>query len=364
MSGVKKLLALAVVLLMLLYFYSPSQVTQGDIVLKEVQGIIKADQAIRNLSFKQEPRIIVITKAQAVQMWKASNPDLNAIRMKEAIYKMTLLVPENYSLIKTKEEQAAGWIAATMGDRIYIIRENFLGSPAVAERTIAHELVHVLQRQWFHAPYNGQTLDQTLAIRALVEGDADLVADLFCERRGIPIYKIRSLYTRDPVIDMGIFPYVFGDPFVRYLYERGGWGLVNRAYRNLPDSAIEIMEPELYLQDFRPANITLKLPEGFTLIHEDRMGAFYVYLLFWSHGYDNRTAMEISSAWRGDRLILARNSTHELLLWKVLFSDKNAAGKFYELLLRLSRDNRYAEISVSLGGDYVFLKAVRRIENA
>ncbi len=361
MSDLKKPIATAVILVMILYFYSPAQVTQSDTVLKEVQSIIKEDQIIRNLSFKQQPQIVIITRYQALQMWKASNPDLNAIKMKETIYKMTLLIPENYSLIKTKEEQAAGWIAATLGDRIYIIRENFLGSLAVAERTIAHELVHVLQRQWFHAPYGGPTLDQTLAIRALVEGDADLVADLFCERRGIPIYKIRNLYTRDPVVDMGIFPYVFGDPFVRYLYEKGGWGIVNHAYSNLPDSAIEIMEPDLYLHGFRPANVTLSIPMEYSVIHEDRMGAFYVYLLFWGHGYDNQTAMRVSISWRGDKLLLARNTTHEILLWKVLFSDKKAAGKFYELLLKLSKNNRYAKISVSLQDDYVFLKAVRRI---
>ncbi len=357
----KKLLVLALVLLVILSLYSPAQVTPNDTVLREVQSIIKEDQLIRNLSFKQQPQIVIITRYQALQMWKASNPNLEAIKMKEAIYKMTLLLPENYSLIKTKKEQAAGWIAATIGDRIYIIRENFLGSPAIAERTIAHELVHVLQKQWFNAPYEGSTLDQTLAIRALVEGDADLVADLFCEKRGIPIYKIRNLYTRDPIIDMGIFPYVFGDPFVRYLYKKGGWSLVNRAYRDLPDSAIEIMEPDLYLQGFKPANVTLNMPPEYAILHEDRMGAFYVYLLFWSHSYDNQTAMKVSTSWRGDKLILARNATYELLLWKVVFSDKNAARKFYELLLNLSKESRYAKISISFRGNYVLLKAIRRI---
>lgn len=357
----KKLLALALVLLIILMLYSPAQVSESDTVLKQVQVIIKEDQSIRNLTFKEEPKITVITRAQALQMWRSSNPDLSELKMKEAIYKMTLLIPENYSLIKTKKEQAAGWIAATIGDRIYIIRENFLGSPAVAERTIAHELVHVLQKQWFNAPYDGPTLDQTLAIRALVEGDADLVADLFCRENRIPIYKIRSLYTRDPIIDMGIFPYVFGDPFVRYLYEKGNWSLVNRAYKKLPDSSLEIMHPQLYLEGFRPVNVTLNIPEGFTPIHEDRMGAFYVYLLFWSHGYDNRTAMMTASAWRGDKLIFARNLTHELLLWKVAFSDEKAAGRFYRLLLNLSRENGYASVIVSLRGNYVLLKAVRRI---
>ncbi|WP_297421335.1 hypothetical protein [Thermococcus sp.] len=350
--------------LMFLSLYAAAYMMAGpDEVLDQVNSILEQVQEIRGLHFKEKPKIVVITKAQALAMWKPGKLDLERLHEEEMIYKMTLLLPPDYQFIRQENEQRADWIAATVGDTIYIIRENFFGNKATAERTIAHESVHVLQKQWFNARYGANTSDGTLAVKALVEGDADLVADLYCERNGIPIHKIRSL-SGNPITDLDIFPYVFGDRFVRYLYEKGGWKLINSAYSRYPNSTLEIMVPRLYLENFTPERVSVEVPNGSKVLWDDRLGAFYVYVLLRDVAkLNNATVWNVSTSWRGDKLILARNGTGYILIWRVLFSSKSATMELGKTLEKLARGNDYATYTITISGRVVTLKAFRREVN-
>ena len=364
MPKLKALMSISLILVLALSLYASVRMAYApETVLSEVNSILEQVQEIRGLSFKEKPRIIIISKAQALAMWKPSQPDMGRMRIEELTYKMTFLLPPDYQYVKEERERSAGWIAATVGDRIYIIRENFASNPAVAKRTIAHESVHVLQKQWFNAKYGAETFDGTLAVRALVEGDADLVADIYCERNGIPIEKIRSL-SGDPMTDLNIFSYVFGDRFVKYLYDKGGWELVNDAYKRYPLSTAQIMHPELYLNNVTPVNVSLEVPENWSVMRDDRMGEFYVYVLLRDVAKeDNGTVWNVSSAWLGDRLLLASNGTHYILLWGVEFSKESAARKFGETLEKLARGNTYATYTIRIEGKTVLLKASRRVRS-
>ncbi|NJE43307.1 hypothetical protein [Thermococcus sp. GR6] len=356
----QQLVSITLILLLILALYGAERVTvTPNIVLEQVNEILDQVQEIRNLTFKEMPQIIVITESEALAMWKPSKADVERMKIEELTYKMTLMLPPDYQYIKEETERRANWIAATMGDRIYIIQENFMASLDVAKRTIAHESVHVLQKQWFDAKYSADTFDATLAVRALVEGDADLVADLYCERNGIPIHKIRSL-SENPLTDINIFSYFFGDRFVRYLYEKGNWELVNEAYSRYPISTQQVMHPELYLENIAPVNVTLNIPESSRVLKDDRMGEFYAYILLRDHGYDNKTAWSISSTWRGDRLLLTQNASGYLLQWKVIFSNEESAKAFGEALEKLAKGNTYANYTIRIEGDSVLLIAERR----
>ncbi|WP_297464283.1 DUF4157 domain-containing protein [Thermococcus sp.] len=361
MGGSRGLLAVVLAGLLALSLYAAVELNRNpETILDQVDEILAQVQEIRGLTFKEPPQIIVITRAKALEMWKPGKPDLERLRREELIYKMTLLLPPDYRYIKEEEKRSAGWIAVTVGNTIYIIRENFVRDPATAKRTIAHELTHVLQKQWFNARYGANTTDGTLAVRALVEGDADLVADIYCRRNGIPIHRIRSL-SGDPLTDVHIFPYVFGEGFVGYLYDRGNWTLVNDAYSRYPGTTLEVMEPELYLHNFSSLAVSLSPPNGSQILRNDRMGAFYVYVLLRDVAkLDNETSWEVSTAWLGDRLILAKTSDGYALLWKVVFSSEKAAEELGKALEELSADNDYAERSVTIAENTVLLTATRR----
>ncbi|WP_297090611.1 hypothetical protein [Thermococcus sp.] len=355
------LIVLGLILLLIPTFYIAEELTSNpNSVLSQVNGILDQVQEIRNLTFKERPKIVVLTKQEALAKWKPGKADIERMKIEELTYKMTLLLPPDYQYIKKETERSANWIAATVGDTIYVIRENFMSNPDVARRTIAHESVHVLQKQWFNAKYGSDTYDGTIAVQSLIEGDADLVADIYCERNGIPIYKIRSLSGK-PLTDLHIFPYVFGDRFVRYLYEKGGWELVNEAYSRYPVSAQQVMHPEMYIENITPLNVTLDAPPNSRVLKEDRLGEYYVYLLLRDVAkLENETAWNVSSEWRGDKLLLTQNGTGYTLQWKVVFSTPEAAKTFGETISRLAEGNTYANYTIRIERNSVLLIAKRR----
>ncbi|ASA78186.1 DUF4157 domain-containing protein [Thermococcus sp. 5-4] len=357
----EKLAVLGLIVLLVSALYAAERLTVNpSSVLTQVNEILDQVQEIRNLTFKERPKIVVLTKDEALAKWKPGKGDIERMKIEELTYKMTLLLPPDYHYIKKETERSANWIAATVGDTIYIIQENFMSDQDTARRTIAHESVHVLQKQWFDAKYGADTYDGTIAVQSLIEGDADLVADLYCERNGIPIHKIRSL-SGNPLTDLHIFPYVFGDRFVRYLYEKGGWKLVNEAYTRYPVSAQQVMHPELYLENVTPLNVTLSAPPNSRILKEDRLGEYYVYLLLRDVAkLDNETAWNVSSAWRGDKLLLTQNATGYLLQWKVVFSSENAAKIFGETISKLAEGNTYANYTIRIERNSVLLIAERR----
>jgi hypothetical protein len=368
----RKITALGLLILLTLSLWGAVRIASrsNEDVLSEVTQILKEVEKIRGLQFKQQPEIIVLTKEQARELFKPGKPDIARMRLEEDVYKMSLLLKPDYPYVHEKVEQNLGWIAATVGNKIYIIAENFMGDRDTARRVIAHESVHVLQKQWFNAPYGGPTLDTTKAIQAAIEGDADLVADLYCNETGIPIHKITDLYTHDPVTSLGIFPYVFGDRFVAYLYKKGGWELVNSMYSNLPNTTKVVMFPELYLQDWTPvdvrANLSSRIPEGnFTVRYSSRMGAYYVFLIYWGNDAERKKAMEMAGSWEGDWLIMGdlneSGKIRRILLWDVLFSDEKHAEEFGEFLGEMSKGDNYANFSVEVKGKEVLLTAEKEL---
>ncbi|KUJ99588.1 MAG: Uncharacterized protein XD43_0748 [Thermococcales archaeon 44_46] len=356
----KSLLALFLIGIFFIAFlyhnYSyPSEDAQQ--VLQIASNISKEVEEIRGLSFKENPKIIVLTKEEALKKWGPSREDYQEIKKWELIYKMTFLVPPDYNLTKTREKETASWIAVTSGNKVYIISENFFKTGDTAKRVLAHEFTHVIQKQYFDPKYP-ETLDGSLAIKALIEGDADLTADLYCKKHGIRIEKITSLYLKDPPINFGYFPYVFGDKFVEYLYQKGGWELVNEAYTNPPQTTQQIMHPELYLAKVLPQEVEISLGRDYRIIHEDRLGEFYFYLLLVTNGVDQEEASRISIAWRGDRIILAENSTHYLVIWKSLWNDDRALQEIQNLLTKKANESTKVEAQVTVSGNELMLKTI------
>ncbi len=91
------------------------------------------------------------------------------------------------------------------------------------------------------------------------------------------------------------------------------------------------MHPELYLENVTPLNVTIDRPGDSRVLKEDRLGEYYVYVLLRDVAKlgGNGTAWEVSSAWRGgDGLLLTKNASGYLLMWKVVFSNGNAAETF------------------------------------
>jgi len=126
--------------------------------------------------------------------------------------------------------------------------------------TLAHELTHTLQDQYFGLDHlgNGDSGVDT-AFRALAEADATRVEDSYvaslssADARAFESTRQQQVKKADvpdvpeALIDDLAFPYVFGPAFVAALEDQGGNDAINRAFKKPPQSEAQIVDPQSYL---------------------------------------------------------------------------------------------------------------------
>ncbi|MBL8953271.1 MAG: hypothetical protein JNK82_21005 [Myxococcaceae bacterium] len=124
--------------------------------------------------------------------------------------------------------------------------------------TLAHELGHVLQDGWGVLGREPETLDEALAYKAVIEGDASFTATLVLgARQGRPVGQtvaralIRHHSADDPPVGDGLeainesvlqFPYEKGERFILELHRAGGLEAVQRALTKPPLRTAQIFD--------------------------------------------------------------------------------------------------------------------------
>ena len=223
-------------------------------------------------------------------------------------------------------EQIAGFYDDETEEMYVIQGEGFEGPERL---TYAHEYTHALQDQ----NYNFENVllytdaaceedsERCAAIQALIEGDASLaefewLTNFATTKDILDIQQFYGSYV-SPVYDSApaflkedfLFPYNYGQSFVQYLHDRGGWSSVNAAYVDLPVSTEQILHPEQYPED-KPVPVDLPdlsgiLGDGWREIDRGVMGEWYTYLIL-ALGEDpgarlaEEEASEASAGWGGD----------------------------------------------------------------
>ena len=189
------------------------------------------------------------------------------------------------------------------------------------EITLAHELTHALEDQYFDLVRGAGLDDQRTARLALVEGTATVAmldysarhltggvagrrqllsqlafVELFESDSGLPPYLQRSL----------LFPYSAGARFVDAI---GTWGPANRALRgNGPLSTEQVLHPAKYRAGERPQSLATPPPRGpgWRKSASGTIGEFDTRELIRSS--DSRARAERAAAgWGGGRYVLWRS---------------------------------------------------------
>jgi len=210
-------------------------------------------------------------------------------------------------------------------DEIFVLGFLFGG---VEHYIYAHEFDHALVDQHFPLDSYGNypvcltNEDQCRAIDALIEGDASLLMDQWWDqyasiqdyqdilRYNPPWYTLPEQFPPPYASRDALFPYFEGRVFVEYLFDRGNWAEVNRAYENPPDSTEQILHPQKYVARERPigvppVDIAPVLGAGWRELTSDTLGEWGTYLLL---GYsadlesqiDIFTAETVAAGWGGD----------------------------------------------------------------
>lgn len=191
-------------------------------------------------------------------------------------------------------------------DELFVLRNQADLSPG-SKQTLAHEFVHALQDQYYDLekmlPDDSHDDDRSLAIRALVEGDATLAGlsyarDYFTQAEiqefldenssadstvlnSAPAYMRESLY----------FPYDAGADFVTELLMMDGFQAVDDALADPPASTEQILHPEKYFDsprdepiqvDLRPLTDTLGV--GWTMKDWGTLGEFDLRVILGENG--------------------------------------------------------------------------------
>lgn len=223
-------------------------------------------------------------------------------------------------------------------------------SPAEAEATLAHELVHALQDQhWNLAPllkYRPDEADRQTALQCLAEGDATSamleyeLRDSDASALGIPDGRLRlalrastamsaNLHRMPSVLRNSLVaPYVEGVVLVHQQRRAGGWQAVDQLWRNPPLTTEQVLHPDK-LSSREPAEVvavpsTAALGAEWTVAHTETYGELGVRIAL-EEWLAPPIASRAAAGWAGDRAAVARNSQSQVAAaWVIRFDPSPA----------------------------------------
>ncbi len=362
------------------YTYNLQHIFEGnrtdyrEKVLKLINEIKSSVSAIRGLKFVKELNVIFINTSWALEQWAPKNESNIAIDMlyKEKIYKMTFIMPYNFSIVSGQRTWIAMFMAAVIGTTMYINTDYFNPEDKSVRNILSHELTHILQFLNLNIYHNPNTTDSQLAFLALIEGDAGYTQYLYCIKTGLctpspPTFiDLNNLY-----LSINLFPYIYGEKFVRYLYNYyGNWTLVNKAYDKPPISTSMVIHPERYIAylfngSFTPERVAISHCYSGSPSYIDTLGEYYLLLVLAPViGIEN--ASTISSGWSGDRVhlyLVNRSEGYEkwILCWNISFSSIDSAKNMFSSMERVVR--RYMENLNIFKNNTITSSTIERIDN-
>jgi hypothetical protein len=222
-----------------------------------------------------------------------------------------------------------------------------------ARETLAHEFVHSLQDQYYDLeklrPEHINDDDRTMAVTALIEGDATLSGLLYArqymsesdfeqllkESGSTEVLDRAPPYIRESLI----FPYREGVQFVSALYQLGGTNAINAAFSDPPHSSEQILHPEKYLLTPRDEPLPVTLPAltatlggGWTYRDSDTLGEFDVGVLLRENGVGKPD--QAVAGWGGTRYALYQKGDASVIILGSRWDSPKDAEEFASAMER------------------------------
>ncbi len=228
------------------------------------------------------------------------------------------------------------------------------------EYAYAHELMHALQDQHFSLDWFAENeirlgSDRQLARRALAEGEAELLQELYLDLGYIDeqgknellnaLARLPRMGQSASLVDIpevlvrsADFPYVEGKEFARALYNQSGWSGLDGAWAAPPESTEHILHPERYLAGDQPIAVEPlpvedMLGDVWRRVRVDTLGELYLRLMLGRRL--NADAVETAAAgWGGDtyQVFQHQESGGLILLWRLAWdspADRDQFGAAY-----------------------------------
>ena len=338
--------------------------------LADVQDdILQQTAEIRGLTLKAPVPFAFVEPATLRSELLTSFENAEAVRELEISRKLLvvlgLLSPDadlHGTLVDLYAENVAG-LYNRVDKKMYVVGQPVFGPSA--KTTLAHEFTHALQDQHFDlgvVHQAGETDgDHSLAVSALIEGDATLTMVLYARTYLTPSELIElqiaesgeSSIERMPLVvrDEVLFPYNEGTLFAFELWQRGGFEALNAAFRDPPRSTEQIIHPAKYLAREQP--IAVELPDlaaalgpGWSLLRSDVLGELD-YRILLQQFVGEAAAQRGAAGWGGDRFVLLESATGDLaLVLSTVWDSDSETTEFVDHYRELVR-SRYGRRAVA-----------------
>jgi hypothetical protein len=253
----------------------------------------------------------------------------------------------------------------------------FLGSddPAPVELvTLAHELTHALQDQHFGLlrldELAGDCQDEGFqAALAVAEGDATYVMIAYAQRN-LSLEDQLGLAQQGGSLPEGVapfivrlqtWPYTAGLSFVQRRLGQGGERALDAAFRHLPVSTEQIIDPSAYPND-RPTAVDVpqlapKLGDGWKDLDVQAAGAAWLSILLGLRLDEDRSSTAVRG-WEGGIYRAWRRGTDVAVVLKTSWQDADAASRFAAAMSEWVGDgDATAEVEPANGNDVTVLFA-------
>ena len=244
----------------------------------------------------------------------------------------------------------AGYYDPASDQMVVIVESEEADLTAINQVTFAHETVHALQDQQFDlltyssARVSG-TNDESLAVTALIEGDASLAeTDYLLSDTDLAIDYLTEVYTGEressvwettpPILLVPLsFPYSEGQRFVQYLYDEGGWDLVDDAYDNPPTTTEQILHPQKYLDGEQAVPIAVPgvagaLGDEWRTLEENSWGEYTISLILSDAGLEEDAVEAAHTGWGGDAYVAMANDEDAAVAWVSEWDSEDDAEEF------------------------------------
>ena len=232
-------------------------------------------------------------------------------------------------------------------DKTLYVRGDAAQIGPAEETTIAAAYTHALQDQVYDlgriTPLHTDNNDRTVAIQALIEGDAVLVQSLWTQTYLSAVQQqelapdpdsLDRLQQAPAVVRTNaLFPYVDGLGFVTRLYRQKGFAGVDAAFNNLPVSTAQVLHPDTYIAGQQPVEVVLpdladKLGAPWRRVDGNVLGELGIRNVLAQYG-DRQSAQQAAAGWRGDRWQLVERDGQLALVLRTIWASDAQASRFF-----------------------------------
>ena len=248
------------------YWYNESvDVTRDDgLNESELDAVVARSMArveqVRGLEFEKTVPVEVISRETYREQLSddLDNTSREQTMHSNVVLEAMLTLGESESSKQAQEDTLGSGVLGLYKpstEEIQIVSENAT-TPKMNEITLSQELFHALQDQHFGLNMSANTTDGHNAHDGIVEGDGNYVDYRYqqrCESEWsclMPQEEPGGGGSGGEIhygLQLTLFqPYSDGPPFVKQLYDEGGWDAVGAVYDDPPESSEQVIHPEKY----------------------------------------------------------------------------------------------------------------------